>query len=172
MTDDIAQFLLARIAEVEAVAKAATPGPWRSEDGQLTGADEFGNRVSLIEGSAYVGIPGSGEIRIEAGDVEHITRHEPTSVLARCEADRAIVEEHSRAYVLREDLPPELTPVETSRRSDSAVVEVHFGTGGVELMNYQTYRERFMEPAPPSKTLRLLALPHATHPDYREEWKP
>ncbi len=77
------EFLLARIAEDEAAARAAySEGTWRS-------------------GTTYTAFP-SVEARswtvaanLERTDADHIARHDPARVLAECQARRWIVE----AYV-------------------------------------------------------------------------
>ena len=71
----ITEFLLARIAEDEAVARAASPAPW-----------QFGAAGSFAAGTVY---------DITKANAEHMTRHDPARVLAECEAKRRIVEEHT-----------------------------------------------------------------------------
>jgi uncharacterized protein DUF6221 len=75
---DIAEFIAARLAEDEAAAKAAAPGPW--------------------EGSLYVGAPGVGII-LQARhfeDGEHVVRHDPVRVLREVEAKQRIVNDYRR----------------------------------------------------------------------------
>jgi hypothetical protein len=73
----------------------------------------------------------------------YINRHNPARVLAECEAKRRIVELHSRDH-------------ECTAPGD--------GYAGV-------FAADGTMPSTCS-TMRALALPFATHPDYREEWKP
>jgi len=76
------------------------------------------------------------------GTAAHIARHDPARVLAEVEAKRRIID----------DVVPQIDGMED--RIDS-----EWGAGD------PTERE--------SATLfRLLALPYADHPDYREEWRP
>ncbi len=72
----LAEFLLARIAEDEAVARKGTPGRWK-----LGGLDpeELGDAWFL-----------------RSADREHLWRWYPERVLAECEAKRRIVERHRR----------------------------------------------------------------------------
>ena len=62
----LTEFLLARIAEDEAAAKAASPGGWSW---------------------------GAVDTATSVADMEHIARHDPARVLAECEAKRRIVED-------------------------------------------------------------------------------
>lgn len=109
----LAEFLLARIAEDEAVARRG----YGIRDGLATvDFDEYGD--VLVIGTERV--------------------------LAECEAKRRIVELHDSFYGVCQACigsPPRVGDV--------------------------------VKPALwPCTTLRLLALPFADHPDYREEWRP
>lgn len=73
---------------------------------------------------------------------EHVCRHDPARVLAECEAKRRIVNLHRPETF--EDAPAEAFCTHDQRTSG-------------------------LWPCP---TMRLLALPYADHPDYREEWRP
>jgi hypothetical protein len=151
----LSEFLLARIAEDEEVARTASGGTvigepynWRPVD---TG-DEWAPNVDLRNGDVEVlvalrpGLPrpanvmsgywgqvvslaeGAGaneNLSPESDLAAHIARHDPARVLAECEAKRRIVEMHA-------------------------------------------YQEEHFTP----DELRALALPYADHPDYREEWRP
>jgi hypothetical protein len=72
-----------------------------------------------------------------------IARHDPARVLAEVDAKRQMLELHHSI-----ELPTEMLDA-------CAECEV---TG--------------VYPEYPCRTLRLLALPYAEHPDYREEWRP
>ena len=88
MTAALTDFLLARIAEDETVARAATPGPWVVRSlGYVAG----GGATSLF-GTDVHDAPADHE-----PDAEHIARHDPARVLAECEAKRRIVE-HADAF--------------------------------------------------------------------------
>ncbi|WP_326565092.1 DUF6221 family protein [Amycolatopsis rhabdoformis] len=82
-----------------------------------------------------------------AGDnAEHIARHDPARVLAEVAAKRLIIELHQPDHKQRD-----------------------CGTCMSRKIGYQ---EDWIEEEWPCKTLCLLALPYADHPDYREEWRP
>lgn len=164
----LTEFLLARIAEEAAVARAAhrygtpevpTGAHWRwvvSYDDTPAEPDvEFWGRPGSDEGASlylgtvethpYVNIPGEGpDILLSADEVSsgvgaHIVRWDPARVLAECEAKRRIVEEH--------------------------------GAKG-ELHRYcQTCGGTDYPVDWPCDTLRLLALPYASHPDYDPAWQ-
>ncbi len=85
----LAEFLLARIAEDEEVAKRAAFGygpAWMSE-------------TDDAEGWSVVHADGQRDmVGCEDGDViRHIARHDPARVLAECDAKRRIVEEWQAA---------------------------------------------------------------------------
>jgi hypothetical protein len=79
----LSEFLLARIAEDEAVAQSASPGPWHTnaECDEVFAVDG----VTVAEGFALSG-PQTRATTV------HIARHDPARVLAECEAKRRIME--------------------------------------------------------------------------------
>ncbi|MEU4967752.1 DUF6221 family protein [Streptomyces smyrnaeus] len=80
----------------------------------------------------------------------HIARHDPARVLAEVEAKRRIVDVHHVVGGWQdEDLNDH-------------------GPGCEECGHSEEYSDR----GGWCETLRLLALPYAAHPDYREEWRP
>jgi hypothetical protein len=70
-------------------------------------------------------------------------------VLAECEAKRRIVEEHRESYA-------------GSKRCEVCAKDAHLEYGDV-VVDWVRF---------PCPTMRLLALPYADHPDYRQEWTP
>jgi hypothetical protein len=145
---DLSEFLLARIAEDEAAARAASIGSasWRLDDLNETVCWWPPEREEVIETERKHGWPLSdhwrGQTIESAGEqiAPHIARHDPARVLAECEAKRRIVE-HRR--VTEASLRQYLKSGSTMR----ALAELD----GV---------------------LALLALPYADHPEYRAEWRP
>jgi hypothetical protein len=93
-------------------------------------------------GSVYATHP-TDEVVGYTDSAEHIARHDPARVLAEVEAKRRLLELHE---------PGEMEYVE----GDVCMACDLRGEG----------------PYYPCLTLRLLALPHAEHPDYRDEWRP
>ncbi len=89
----LTDFLLARIAEDEEVARVATRGSrWTGLAGWMD--REHGKSNGLPEGPCV--LSGAAEVvsewHVGSKDAEHIARHDPARVLAECEAKRRIVE--------------------------------------------------------------------------------
>jgi len=151
----IVDFLMQRIAEDEASARAAVgndgPPTWLPDDADgVYGVRPDVDWDEVCQSHTY-GVPNECEFNptacgisitddqvLEHARARHIARHDPARVLADCEAKRRIVGLHER----RPDWPD---CQECGDRDD-------------------------IKPWPCS-TLRLLALPYADHPDYRPEWR-
>lgn len=183
---DLTEFLLARIAEDEAAARAAIdpdrPGThwhWVMDandtpvrHGHLQRAQDDGESVSLRTVEEYPTRSGVGPLPhfvVQSGDVhgiggEHIARWDPARVLAECDAKRRIIELHASWPVLVET-PPELT------QSDSPTEMTFRLTQQIAWTTQDEYRKRFGNEPPTAPMIRTLALPYADHPDYRQEWK-
>jgi hypothetical protein len=147
----LTEFLSARIDEDEAVARAAAKRPIVSR-GQWGGEPRAQPRVDSIGVVWYRhddGWSGSDSATFREGDA-HFARFDPARVLAECEAKRRIVAEHGPREVAsldRETWAQTFTVCRRCRNGERQVVA-------------------------PCPTLRLLALPYAEHPDYREGWRP
>ena len=107
----------------------------------------------LISGEYVTGIGLTGmhtEGFVDEAPGEHIVRHDPARVLAEVDAKRQIIDEHR------------ITPKDQ-------------GAGGAETFGCECchfdYNEGY-QGLGWCPTLRLLALPYADHPDYRDEWRP
>ncbi|AMM12338.1 DUF6221 family protein [Streptomyces albidoflavus] len=87
MTADLIAFLRARLDEDEAVARAATAGPWVE-----SGVGDHGWGVSFSAPGSGVEADDSSQGRADAA---HIARHDPARVLAEVEAKRQIVERYA-----------------------------------------------------------------------------
>lgn len=147
---DLAAWLLERIAEDEAVARAATAGPWTWHPVSNLHADSAG----------WIGSPGglrtsSGVFVAEVSntldgldDGAHIARHDPARVLATCAAHRRIVEEHSNFY----DNP--YAPASAYGPECKSC-----GSPGEYGVDW------------PCPTLRALASIYADRDGFREEWR-
>ncbi|MFB6593947.1 DUF6221 family protein [Streptomyces diastaticus] len=85
MTADLITFLRARLGEDEAVARAATAGPWVE-----SGVGDHGWGVSFSALGSGVEADDSDQGRADAA---HIARHDPARVLAEVEAKRRVVGE-------------------------------------------------------------------------------
>lgn len=87
----LAEFILARIAEDEAAARAAYRSPWRQDDCHVwtenSEWDPEGGPTVYVNGGTY---------RNQALTAAHIARWDPARVLAECSAKRLIVETRNK----------------------------------------------------------------------------
>jgi hypothetical protein len=141
---DLATWLLDRIAEDEAVARAARQGTWRDTGTVLAGviAVESYDTVAVCNSSEWGGgeysYPATAE---EAASASHIARHDPARVLAECAAKRRIVDEHA-------------------------------GGGGSICSVCADGMWNLERASLPCDTLRILALPYAACDGYDPAWRP
>ena len=84
----LTEFLLARIAEDEAVARAVSRAHWRYSIGDTW--DLEGVEHDVVRGLGDSEIAFTFEL-----EATHIARHDPARVLAKCEALRRIVEQYA-----------------------------------------------------------------------------
>ena len=184
----IVDFLLARLAEDEAAARATTPVPgghWvatRSKHADddapveiVTGQHRYGEDFFLDDPEGY---RGAERIVVTADcgqdgakdNLFHIARHDPARVLAEVQAKRRIVELHKPTEEIVEwfDAPetgraavcPSCHPAEPTPWDPPV---------GAGIRPAGFIAAYVLAPCP---TLCLLALPYADHPDYRPEWRP
>jgi len=152
--DELVTWLRGVLDETERVARDATGEEWTS--GPYVGLDYYAER-----GQAQLNGPGRGSTEDDeepiwlVADAVHIARHDPRSVLARVEAERAIVELHrSGGKLCGGDLE------EPSHWRDYCAT-----CGSGEPCEYPVYW--------PCQTLLLLAYGHRHDaPGYRPEWAP
>ncbi|MER6515079.1 DUF6221 family protein [Nonomuraea sp. NPDC001636] len=174
--DDLIAFLRARLDEDEQTARAA---------GQLPTGDPWHNDPTAhwrAKTSPYHGVGGAVRWYVEDGHEDgvvghvdpqaaqdddiarHIARHDPARVLAEVDAKRALVadlrtdphgdDEYSsrfRCGAAEDRYGNRLDPDDFARRTASC-------TCGRDKRVY--------------RRIRLLAMPYAPHPDYRDEWRP
>lgn len=155
MTDDLVQFLRARLDEDESVARDAA---MYAAAALASAAAQHGVRQPPYDGATWANDydhlfvvqdrPGQPR-KVQIADcgsaaftlTPHLARHDPARVLAEVEAKRRIVNE----------LVPRMNDM-----SDAMDGEWGVGAGPEEYESEQL--------------LRLFALPYANHPDYRAEW--
>ena len=136
------EFLLARIAEDEAMARTVADGgsgQWQSWNRSW---DPEPVRDIATDGNRIASVPTTLD--------EFMCRHDPARVLAECEAKRRIVE-----YAI------EVADYE------GAVISLEFGSADLHAQPIAMAVKETMD-----DVLELLALPYADHPDYLPEWKP
>ncbi|WP_424891820.1 DUF6221 family protein [Streptomyces sp. XH2] len=152
MTRDLAAFVRARLDEDEHAARAALGTPWIHREGvagvHSDATDDYPHGVPIADCRR---IPAEYECRVAVA--EHIVRHQPACVLAEVEAKRRLVDLHQGEG----EFPECAVCAQPEFFAEDA-------DGNREWF-------RWSEPTP-CLTLRLLALPYADHPDYREEWRP
>lgn len=144
----LAEFLRARLDEDEQAAQALDGARWWAATNV---GDEYNYGVVQdhepeAERYAYgERIASCGVEGLDDGDhrAAHIARHDPARVLAEVAAKRRIVELHDGAH--------ECSTFERDGEVDNCT---------------------WCLDAEDCSTMRLLALPHAEHPEYRQEWKP
>jgi hypothetical protein len=145
MSDDLVAFLRARLDDDEQAARACASAPWEVEIPPMVHVSVQARRDNKWKWGrlGYVATVERDE------DRAHIARHDPARVLADVEAKRQIVEQHK---------PAKLSYLPSRER------------GCVTCSTAQTWDAQANEAN--CQTLRLLALPYADHPDYRDEWRP
>lgn len=170
---ELVEFLLARITEDEAAAKAAKG--WRAWHVEEKRTLEIVTEVDGSMGWEFGG--GSGvwgcddpyddcdQYRTHAYlEADHIVRHDPARVLAECEAKRRIIEIHGcsegglEVWLDAPDIPdwPGFTPGYYSRDACACCAD---------LMLDLSKERRW-----PCRTIRALAQPYRDHPDFKPEW--
>jgi hypothetical protein len=146
---DLADFVLARIDDDQDQARYATAGPWQNVRINDS-TDGWNVEARGTDGTHYdvaVDHANPADGACGGSDAAHIARWNPTRVLAECDAKRRIVEALRRAEEgdeFRTDIDGGAL---TSEQSVGYVVALRAVAG-------------------------LLALPYASHRDYRKEWRP
>ena len=150
-------WLRAAILARKAAAEAATPGPWEFE------ADDEVFTVHDGEHGDLVGQTVAFTRHRAEANGEHIAMNDPADILARCEAELAILGEHyilyrsdtSEKYEQYSIISPPFPPM------DCGCVTCHYASqGGVK--GYGICR-----------TVKYVASGYRHKPGYREEdWRP
>jgi len=166
----LTDFLLARIADDEAVARAAVAslligappetGEWRYQMDVITGMDGD-ELVSHVVRDGSHSDEGAWALAAEDPGADskahHVARHDPARVLAECAAKRRVV---ALAAVME---------------SMEYTIENEYGSlvqpsAGVEFDEPVTAGDG--DTYPSARLLQHLALPYASHADYDEAWRP
>jgi hypothetical protein len=147
VSDSLVQFVRDRLCEDAQIARAAC---WDEQSDAWTyrspqGADAKYERHTIVD---YCGDGVVVVVTPENADAEgvgrHVARHDPARVLSEVEAKRLLLAEH---------LPLLLSS------SQRFFCDCQAQDGVITALY-------------PCLTVQLLALPHADHADYREEWRP
>jgi hypothetical protein len=146
--DDLVQFLRDRLGEDERAARLMAefyPTPWETSDrGWMARvmADAPTFR-EVVRLEQWQQEPGSEEESWLGDIIDHVARHDPARVLAEVDVKRRVL--------------AEVVPAMDDMQEGLA-----FEYGSVGPPKNLLSRD----------LLKLLALPYAGHPDYREEWRP
>ncbi|MDJ0345226.1 DUF6221 family protein [Streptomyces sp. H10-C2] len=151
MSDDLVEFLRARLAEdaeVARLAHATDPAPWYEDvgEGSYTNQREGVDGVGLVRAADNVGLwdrEASCTLSMTAATATHVARHDPARVLAEVDVKRRMLDEYDQALAQRVELAN--TP--------------HSIEGSVRLLTALRF-------------VKLLAVPCFDHPDYLAEWRP
>lgn len=148
----LTEFLLARIAEDEAIARAASPGPWHT-DAESTEVQAIDD-IAVADGFALSG----PQLRATTA---HIAHWDPArGILATCTAKRRLLALHG--HVSRDGYGP-------SGRCDDYLGGHNEGRCSACVA---FHADLDCEQAPLTcPTLQLLAMPYADHPDYDPSWQ-
>jgi hypothetical protein len=163
----VTEFLLARIAEDEATARAAgvTGHSWGTMI-EETGSGEniyYTVEVPGVKDSTIADMWSTDQIGRDQS--EHIARHDPARVLAECAAKRAIIKQHEDWPVLVEG-ELEMEPASSDIQSMA-----YRATRQIAWMTEQEYIKRFGVEPPTAPMVATLAAVYADHPEYRQEWQ-
>lgn len=161
---ELIEFLRARLADDEAAARASgvpggDPNWWTSEAKGVPGGRFFSVRTRLVNRpvARVERLDGDDATALDAAaTASHIARHDPARALREVEVKRKIIDRY----------------VELHDRFAAAWSEYSDWLEGKPTPEPGTQTTQ-ADPAIRDEllcTLRLLALPYATHPDYREEW--
>lgn len=152
--NDLVQFLRDRLDEDDELAATASPGPWHvdAEADEVLAVDD----IVVAEGFALSG----QQLR---ATTRHIARHDPARVFREVEAKRQLLadvlaDQHFRN---EEDHWYSCAAL-TDDQGDPLCFDDTRAPGPCDCGRDDRVARR----------LRLLAVPYADHPDYREDWRP
>ena len=147
---DLVEFLRARLTEDETAAHAAILGFSPHPDQEIPGAawlPIYHKVVQQIQGDDEICVADCGNLMLERA--AHIARHDPARVLREVDRDRRLLDLHHVVGFDDED-------------------GHDLGRGCAECGYSAEYSDR----GGWCETVRILAVPYADDPDYRQEWKP
>ncbi len=161
MTTPLSDFLLARIAEDEALARDAAVYSDYQLRQFVDGTGKWGSgrggprQTQIVAGPFYVYMSNFAKAKRLDQVASHVAQHDPARVLAECEAKRRLV-----------------TEVHFDRLAESHADDDEYDVPWIpECASCSCFSDCvvYLENC---TTLQLLALPYADHDDYREEWRP
>jgi len=163
----LSEFLLARIAEREAKARALLRDlEAQIEEGDL-GPDERGpfTPARMLSAQLWAHYDGQTRRRSFARGQQIATLADPARVLAECAANRKIIAFHESWPTLVQ------TPAKFERDIDDNLDNYTYRMSQeIAWLTTREYVARFGIDPPTAPMLAALALPDADHPDYMPEW--
>ena len=171
---NLVEFLKVRLDEDEEAARAIERRHWDTHDTHVSAGghcaavlsrnpdDEWDVQpVAWLPTFQMVGwdVPGPW------ANAAHIARHDPVRVLAEVDAKRRILDEHPEVTTYSTDFAG-TERIEVPEWACGRCADPTDGRSGIDIGNGR-WHEEF-----PCRTLRLLALAYADHPDYQQEWRP
>jgi hypothetical protein len=147
--DDLIAFLNARLDEREAVALAATPGPWFTppEPGDIAEWSIYGEGWMIASTHHYT----SSDMQNDAAKLR-----KPATVVEHANGNAAHIANNDPQFVL-DDI--------AARRQIVSKAEQARARQGMSAEDEDYWWDMH-------EVIAILALPFASHPDYREEWRP
>lgn len=159
--DELVRWLREQLDEDEQIAQEATPGPWWHNPGKQWLGPEAFEKYDLRQGEEFVGYGGPHPF------TGAVCSTGPASNMQGMK-DAAFIAEHDPARVLRE--------IDAKRQilrqafEHAATIDGEWGcchdADEIEAGHCEEQRPNDL------RLLRLLALPYAGRPGYREEWAP
>ncbi|MFF4346838.1 DUF6221 family protein [Streptomyces sp. NPDC001530] len=139
---DLVEWFGEQLDEDERITREATPGWWTPWRRSMTHVLKDLIHSVVTQGQK----PGDRAKIVTASwsDAEHIARHNPARVLREIDAERQVLRDLEQAEFTLSKAEPRTAPHDLM-------------TGAVNALR---------------RTVRLLALPYADRPGYREEWRP
>lgn len=151
--EQLMRWLGEQFDEDERIARAATPGPWADQSGYVTDVGPDGlPRVQVTDYGTQDGEPEEDNPQGRA-DSKHIAVWDPARVLSEIDAKQQLLRAHNRPHEC----------IALTGRGERSVVDGQ---------PWELWEPEHTSDHGPCTTLRLLALPYADRPGYREEWRP
>ncbi|WP_326779695.1 DUF6221 family protein [Streptomyces longwoodensis] len=161
--DELVVWLRAQLDEDERIARGATPGPWKWTRGDGSPWEPTASGWLDYTGE-YLAGDGDGATLFGPGmtphaDAVHIALHDPARVLREIDAKRRIVD----TYLAPGEDPHPGLPCINYEGQRPIHYDDHESCWRHLKANEHLVRHDYV--------LRLLALPYADRPGYREEWR-
>lgn len=151
---DLVQWLQAELDEDERMARAAAED---TDERGLDGAWRYhGQRVETVSSRTVVALGSQNQMSPGVG--RHIAEHDPVRVLLELNAKRQLLAEYTKTVGRLEEIAVLLSRLR-DKDQDPYLTEVEWAS---VVHRRDTLHE----------VLRLLALPYADRPGYRQEWLP